>query len=541
MDLLSLVSSFKFTPLSIFWSIVTTYLVFNLINYSIYLYRLSQLPTYRPICKVYEVFISIARGDSNVLRIILEEHEDYFQKNGYCVIWFLCIPCIMVGRYDKAQETVGTPATLDKGHPFKTAEIFFGQGIISSKDEKWKSRRRLVRQQFSPLSIPHYTSNIRSLSESVNKSIQQSIVDEKKTGKPLDIRGFFSITTMKMILGKASGVEFVEKDYRFLIKAMDKFLHQAEIRMMFPLFYTDFLYEIYIKWTGTRRMIDKTNKILVSAIRKKYNQIKGDLQVQSKSDAVDYDNPRLINNNNTNNNSSDLIDSSEESKRSNSLSEFLMRTWVKPETGLTEEIESAILEEIKAVLVAGSDGPDSLMTWFIYIIGCYPEYQEMIYQEVKDIDVKDWTLADVNSFQFLDQCFKEATRLYTSVPVKIRKAERDQIMNDGKVIPKGSLILVSLISILRDSKIFPQPFQYKPQRFAPDATPKIPNGAYIPFGIRPRDCIGQRLAPFYIKFIVGSIIKSFKIKSHRYWDDISYKFNFVFKPTDPLHVTFTPR
>ncbi|XP_053205826.1 cytochrome P450 4c3-like [Panonychus citri] len=137
------------------------------------------------------------------------------------------------------------------------------------------------------------------------------------------------------------------------------------------------------------------------------------------------------------------------------------------------------------------------MTWLIYILRCYPEYQEMIYEEVESIDIENWTIGTVNSFSFLDQCFKEALRLYPAVPFKVRATEHEQIVDD-KILPKGTKIIISILTILKDPKIFPEPFEFKPQRFSPDAQPKIPAGAYIPFGLRPRDCIGQRLAPFYI-------------------------------------------
>ena len=42
------------------------------------------------------------------------------------------------------------------------------------------------------------------------------------------------------------------------------------------------------------------------------------------------------------------------------------------------------------------------------------------------------------------------------------------------------------------AEVFPEPFQFRPERFTEEARAALPKGAYIPFGGGSRTCIGMR-------------------------------------------------
>ena len=81
------------------------------------------------------------------------------------------------------------------------------------------------------------------------------------------------------------------------------------------------------------------------------------------------------------------------------------------------------------------------------------------------------------------------------------------------VIPKGSGIFPSLISVMYDPKFFPNPHDFRPERFiAEDGTFKNDEHV-IPFGVGKRYCLGQTLAEKeYFLFLVG-ILQKFDISS----------------------------
>lgn len=69
-----------------------------------------------------------------------------------------------------------------------------------------------------------------------------------------------------------------------------------------------------------------------------------------------------------------------------------------------------------------------------------------------------------------------------------------------------------MLIIFRDSKYFPNPEQFIPERFSDEEVAKRPKFAYIPFGEGPRICIGQRFAVLQVKAAVFMLIKNFKLK-----------------------------
>lgn len=53
------------------------------------------------------------------------------------------------------------------------------------------------------------------------------------------------------------------------------------------------------------------------------------------------------------------------------------------------------------------------------------------------------------------------------------------------------MVVFSIYSLHRDSKLFPEPEEFDPERFNEVNKHKIPQYGYIPFGTGPRICLGQ--------------------------------------------------
>lgn len=95
--------------------------------------------------------------------------------------------------------------------------------------------------------------------------------------------------------------------------------------------------------------------------------------------------------------------------------------------------------------------------------------------------------------------------MYPTMPIMDRKASSDyKIEQTGLVIEKGTPILVPLLGLHYDPQYFPDPYAFKPERFADN---KIRNCSYyLPFGLGSRGCIGKLFAFLYKKIILKNII-----------------------------------
>lgn len=57
-------------------------------------------------------------------------------------------------------------------------------------------------------------------------------------------------------------------------------------------------------------------------------------------------------------------------------------------------------------------------------------------------------------------------------------------------ISTGHIVCIPIFSIYRDEKYFPDPETFDLERFSDVNKSKIQTGAYMPFGMGPRNCIG---------------------------------------------------
>ena len=65
-------------------------------------------------------------------------------------------------------------------------------------------------------------------------------------------------------------------------------------------------------------------------------------------------------------------------------------------------------------------------------------------------------------------------------------------------------------SIHRNSDYYPNPTQYKPERFLPQNRSQLTPYTYLPFGIGPRNCVGMRFALMEAKTAIVHLVHKFK-------------------------------
>jgi len=70
-------------------------------------------------------------------------------------------------------------------------------------------------------------------------------------------------------------------------------------------------------------------------------------------------------------------------------------------------------------------------------------------------------------------------------------SQKCRLPNDSLIIEKGQQIIIPTYAMHHDSKYYPEPEKFIPERFSAEEKVKRPNGIYLPFGDGPRICIGK--------------------------------------------------
>ncbi|KAN0000342.1 hypothetical protein ACTFIZ_000786 [Dictyostelium cf. discoideum] len=194
----------------------------------------------------------------------------------------------------------------------------------------------------------------------------------------------------------------------------------------------------------------------------------------------------------------------------NDLLDSLIYTINEDGNGLNEKQ----FENIKSIcidfLMAGTDTTGSTIEWIILKLVNNPEYQELIFQELKKLNKSEITANDKINTPFLNSFIKETNRLYPIAPLSLpRKSINEMIIGDNKYyIPANTNILMDVKGFSLDENNYKDPNEFKPDRFLNSKVSDIIN-----FGIGPRNCIGQTIAMNQIHVFLSNLILNYQMCS----------------------------
>ncbi|XP_025157116.1 cytochrome P450 9e2-like [Harpegnathos saltator] len=119
----------------------------------------------------------------------------------------------------------------------------------------------------------------------------------------------------------------------------------------------------------------------------------------------------------------------------------------------------------------------------------------------------------INNMEYLGAVLNEALRKYPIAPLLDRKCllefELPPTLTDAKpfTLKKGESVLVSVFGLHYDPKYFEEPEKFNPDRFVGEQKKHIDKiGAFLPFGLGPRKCIGYQFALMELKILLFHLL-----------------------------------
>lgn len=92
---------------------------------------------------------------------------------------------------------------------------------------------------------------------------------------------------------------------------------------------------------------------------------------------------------------------------------------------------------------------------------------------------------------YLEACVDEALRLYPVLGIVTREVVEDYTFPSGLQLEKGLRVHIPVFHMHKNPDYFPEPEQFRPERFLGEEKRNIKPYTYIPFGEGPRICIGE--------------------------------------------------
>ncbi|XP_004238199.2 cytochrome P450 CYP82D47 [Solanum lycopersicum] len=211
------------------------------------------------------------------------------------------------------------------------------------------------------------------------------------------------------------------------------------------------------------------------------------------------------------------------------------------------DADTAIKANCMGLLSAGTDTTIVTLTWALCLLLNNYEALKKAQDELDaHVGKNRWVQeSDIKNLVYLQAVVKEVLRLYPAGPLSVPHESREDCVIGGYDIPKGTRLLVNLWKIQHDPNIWPNPHEFKPERFLSthkDVDVKGNHFELMPFGSGRRMCPGISLALQVVPFVIAVLLQGFDMK--RPSDeaiDMSESFGLTVLKASPLQVLLAPR
>jgi len=177
--------------------------------------------------------------------------------------------------------------------------------------------------------------------------------------------------------------------------------------------------------------------------------------------------------------------------------------------GMTDE---QLRDEVMTLFLAGHETTALMLSWTFYLLARNPDVETRLQAELQTVLAgREPSTSDLPSLRYAEAVIKESLRLYPPAWAFGRQASADCQIG-GYRVPKGRQVFFFPWVIHRDPRYFPDPQEFRPERWLGENIRELPKYAYLPFGGGPRVCIGNAFAMMEGTLVLAAIARQYRMK-----------------------------
>lgn len=413
----------------------------------------------------------------------MEWAKSHANEHGQVSFWAVNRPILYVFDLRDAKTILNKeharhrPALLTR----HIAKVNGERGLLALNGKDWKHHRIAVTRTFNPEFLNGASKDMKEVTQTMVKSIQNKVASSKSSKLEMDIEGLMKNITLD-IFGKTS----LDIDLKScsgdltpspLAEAFEYLIEQLMIRMRSPFKPQHFFYSLPTE--QNRRQLKERNLL---------RSFLADL-INEKRKALDSGDAAP---------SKDLL--SHLLKAHNDVQDMDF-------VSTNQVTDDNLTDIVMSLFVAGFDTTSITLACSLYLLAHNPEMQEHC---VKEIRQSKGQLENPEDLVFCKAVIWEALRKYPPAVVTLRTLTKPVTLSGGLVVPKGTDVTIPIYGIHHDEAIFPQPEDFRPDRWVfqdekghwversvDDDSGSITAGnrhAMLAFSAGGRNCVGMKFA-----------------------------------------------
>uniref|UniRef100_K9IY94 Cytochrome P450 n=1 Tax=Desmodus rotundus TaxID=9430 RepID=K9IY94_DESRO len=179
-----------------------------------------------------------------------------------------------------------------------------------------------------------------------------------------------------------------------------------------------------------------------------------------------------------------------------------------PESSFNDENLRMVVSDLFS---AGMLTTSTTLVWALLFMIRHPDVQRRVQQEIDEVigQVRPPEMGDQARMPFTMAVVHEVQRFGDIIPLGLPHKTSHDTEVQGFLIPKGTMLITNLSSVLKDETVWKEPSCFYPENFLDAQGRFVKQAAFMPFSAGHRSCLGEPLARMELFLFFSCLLQRF--------------------------------